>query len=69
MGTDDAAAASIIPIIYGTSNTSTNIVFGLFFWKIMGWSNMPKTATFNQMWKSYREVRNCEERSEELRMR
>ena len=56
LGTADAAAASIMPIIYGTSNTSTNVAFGLIGWKIMGWSKMPKTATFGEMWGSYRDL-------------
>jgi predicted Na+-dependent transporter len=52
----DAAAASIIPIIYGTTNTWTNVVFGLFAWKVLGWSNMGKEATLREMWSSYKEL-------------
>jgi len=52
----DAAAASVIPLIYGTCNTTTNVLFGLFSWKVMGWSNMSKDATVRQMWMSYRDL-------------
>ncbi|GMH81873.1 hypothetical protein TrST_g8357 [Triparma strigata] len=56
LNSDDSAAASIIPIIYSSANTSTNILFGIFFWKVMGWSNVPKEATLKEMWKSYKEL-------------
>ena len=52
----DADAAMIIPLLYGSANSSTNTIFGLIAWKVLGWSNVSKDTTAVNMIKGYMDL-------------
>lgn len=58
---DDAGKAAVVPMCYMMFSTWTNVAWCLLSWKVFGFTNLSKDATFAEVIKAYKESLAVEE--------
>ena len=52
---DDAGEAAVVPMCYMLFSTWTSLLWCIIAWKVFGFTDLPKDATFKDAWNSYKE--------------
>jgi bile acid transporter len=52
---DDSGEAAVVPMCYMLFSTWTNVVWSLVAWKLFGFTDLPREATFQDAVKAYKE--------------
>ena len=55
---DDSGEAAVVPMCYMLFSTWTNVVWSLVAWKVFGFTDLPREATFQDAVKAYKESGN-----------